>query len=172
MIDTAADTLAIHDLLARFFQSFDERNWEMLRGCLCDEVFSDYSSFRNVPAATSAADEYVDQRRTALQPLAMQHNFLNLRVEPDAAGATARCNYIIHRFHPSFDGRNDHYFHSYGHYTFSFGRGDACWRIARITQSHLRSQGNAQIHGATREPATAPTVWDDQATAAPRRTAR
>jgi hypothetical protein len=121
-----------------------------MRECLCDEVFTDYSSFRGTPAVTIRADEYVEQRRTALQALEMQHNFLNLRVELDAAtaAATARCNYIIHRFHPSFGGAGDHYFHSYGHYVFGLMTIDGAWRISRITQHLLRSQGNPEVHGA------------------------
>ena len=156
MSDTTATMLAIHDLLARFFQSFDEADWPMLRGCLADEVFSDYSSFRNVPATTLTAEHYVDERRTALHRLAMQHNFQNLRVVVDGASAMARCNYAIYRFHPSFDGLDDGYFHSYGHYTFAFVRAGGAWRISRITQTLLRSQGNREIHGATRTRAAVP----------------
>jgi hypothetical protein len=152
MADPTIDTLAINDLLTRFFQAFDDKNWTMMRDCLCEEVFTDYSSFRQVPPATISAGTYVEQRRSALQALDMQHNFLNLRVESDAAAgtATARCNYIIHRFHPSFDGLNDHYFHSYGHYLFAFARTGGRWRISRITQHLLRNEGNREIHGATR----------------------
>ena len=121
-----------------------------MRECLCDEVFVDYASFRGDPAATIPADLYVEQRRNALETLDMQHNFLNLRVELDAATqtATARCNYLIYRFHPSFDGVNDHYFHSYGHYFFGFIRVNGNWKISRITQQLLRNQGNRKIHGA------------------------
>ena len=128
--------------------------WAFIK--IADEVFSDYSSFRNVPAATISADQYVEQRRTALHQLAMQHNFQNLRVVVGGASATARCNYAIYRFHPWFDGLDDGYFHSYGHYTFAFVNGGGGWRIARITQTLLRSQGNREIHGATRERVAAP----------------
>jgi hypothetical protein len=157
-IEESAAKLAINDLLTRFFQAFDDHDWQMMRGCLCDEVYTDYSSFRDVPAATIAGDRYVEQRRTALQALDMQHNFLNLRVDLDeenTSTAKARCNYIIHRFHPSFDGNNDHYFHSYGHYFFGLrkigsGLETAEWRISSIVQNLLRNHGNREIHGATR----------------------
>jgi hypothetical protein len=152
MSDVAAHRLSINDLLARFFQAFDDKNWPMMRDCLCDEVFADYSSFRDEPPSTISADLYVEQRRTALQALNMQHNFLNLRVEVDLAGesASARCNYIIHRFHPSFDGVNHHYFHSYGHYLFAFVNVGGTWKISRIVQSLVHNHGNREIHGATR----------------------
>jgi hypothetical protein len=148
-MDPVAHTLAIHDLLTRFFQAFDDKAWPALRACLCDEVFTDYSSFREVQAAMISADTFVEQRRMALQALDMQHNFLNLRVELDSAAvaATARCNYIIHRFQPSLDG-DDRYFHSYGHYLFAFVNVTGRWSISRINQHLLRNQGERQIHGA------------------------
>ena len=153
------EKLAINDLLSRFFQSFDEHDWSMMRSCLCDEVYTDYSSFRNVPASTIKGDHYVEQRRVALQTLDMQHNFLNLRIvlqDEARSTAEARCNYIIHRFHPTFDGTNNHFFHSYGNYLFELLKvddtisGNSAWRIAKITQNLLRNFGNKEIHGATR----------------------
>jgi hypothetical protein len=153
------EKLAISDLLSRFFQSFDDHDWSMMRSCLCDEVHTDYSSFRNVPASTITGDHYVEQRRVALHTLDMQHNFLNLRIvlqDETKSAAEARCNYIIHRFHPTFDGTNDHFFHSYGNYVFELLKVDneissnAEWRIAKITQNLLRNYGNREIHGATR----------------------
>jgi hypothetical protein len=146
MTDRVAHTLEINDLLTRFFQAFDEKDWPAMRDCLCEVVFTDYSSFRRVPAATITADRYVEQRRRALQALDTQHNFLNLRVELDQAGATAtaRCNYMIQRFHSLYDG----YYHSQGHYLFAFTMAGGVWRISRIVQHLLRSQGDPEIHGA------------------------
>jgi hypothetical protein len=94
----------------------------------------------------------VQQRRTALQTLDMQHNFFNLRVDVDEAAetATARCNYSIHRFHPSSDGLSPHSFHSCGHYIFAFAHASGSWRISRITQNLLREYGDLEIHGAAR----------------------
>jgi hypothetical protein len=145
MSDHVAHTLAINDLLTRFFQAFDEKDWPLMRDCLCDEVYTDYSSFRRIPAATIPADRFVEQRRAALHALDMQHNFLNLRVELDAAGgsATARCNYMIQRFHSSYDG----HYHSQGHYLFAFVNAGGAWKISRIVQQLLRSQGDPEIHG-------------------------
>ena len=153
------EKVAITDLLSRFFQSFDDHDWSMMRSCLCDEVHVDYSSFRNVSPSTLQGDHYVEQRRVALQTLDMQHNFLNLRIvlqEETKNTAEARCNFIIHRFHLTFDGVNDHFFHSYGNYFFELVKvsdtisGRSEWRIAKIHQNLLRNHGNREIHGATR----------------------
>jgi hypothetical protein len=152
MSDPATHKLAINDLLTCFFQAFDDKDWWMMRDCLCDEVFTDYSSFRDVRPSTISGDTYVEQRRAALQALDMQHNFFNLRVDVDegAETATARCNYSIHRFHPSYDGLSPHSFHSCGHYLFAFAIVCGNWRISRITQNLLRDHGDREIHGATR----------------------
>jgi hypothetical protein len=151
MFDTVRETLALNDLLTRFFQAFDDKNWHLMRRCLDDHVFTDYFSFRGEPASIVSADHYVEQRRMALHALDTQHNFLNLRVEIDTAAGTAtgRCNYIVHRF-PSRDGRDGHYFHSYGHYRFAFAHVGGAWLIAGIVQRLLRSEGNRELHGALR----------------------
>jgi SnoaL-like domain len=145
-------TLAIHDLLTRFFQAFDDQDWPLMRGCLSDHVSTDYSSFRETPPVTMSADQYVEFQRAALRGLDTQHSFLNQRVEIDAAAgtATARCNYIICRFHPSAQDSSDHAFHSYGHYVLGFARANGAWRISGISQWLRRSQGDREIHGATR----------------------
>jgi hypothetical protein len=145
-------TLAIHDLLTRFFQAFDDQDWPLMRGCLSDHVSTDYSSFRETPPVTISADQYVELRRAALRGLDMQHSFLSLRVEVDAAAgtATARCNYIIYWFDPSAHDSSDHAFQSYVHYVFGFARANGAWRICGISQCPRRSQGNREIHGATR----------------------
>jgi 3-phenylpropionate/cinnamic acid dioxygenase small subunit len=142
---------AINDLLTRFFQAFDEKNWRTIRACLCDEVFADCSSFRNSPPAMMTGDQYVEQRRFALRSLDTQHNIANLRVWLDESTqtATARCNFVIHRFGPSVDGDGGDYFHSYGSYEFVFVCGNPGWRILHIAQELLRSVGDGQIHGAT-----------------------
>ena len=148
MID---DDRQIENLLARFFQSFDEKNWTLMRSCLAERVFTDYSSFRKVAPAEITADRYVEQRRAALHALDMQHNYLNLLLDIDGDRASARCNYIIHRFHPDFDGAADGFFHSYGHYRFAFQRTMGDWKIIAITQHLLRNSGNPELHGATRK---------------------
>jgi len=142
------DAKAINDLLCRFQQSFDEKDWDMMRDCLADRLYTDYSSFRDVLAAEMDGDRYVAQRKAALGHLAMQHNFLNLRVTVIGAAARARCNYVIHRF--LLNGGPDDYFHSYGTYHFGFERAGGSWVINHITQTLLKNIGDPEIHGATR----------------------
>ena len=146
-----SDWDALNDLLCRFFRSFDEKDWKMMRSCLGDTVWTDYFSFRGAPPGEISGDRYVAQREAALSALAMQHNFLNLRVEIGDASARGWCNYIIHRFHPDFDGWNDGFFHSYGRYEFGFLQADGMWRISAIRQILLRNHGDPEIHGVARQ---------------------
>lgn len=144
------DIIAIHNLLCRFMQSFDDKNWEQMRACLCDTVFCDYSSFRREAPADMTAERYVAQRRAALSDLDMQHNFSNLHVDFHGPTASARCNYTIHRFRPDFAGEADGFFHSYGHYNYRLARLGGVWKISHIAQHLLKNHGNADIHRAAR----------------------
>jgi hypothetical protein len=143
---TTAYTIEIHNLLARFFAIFDEKKWVRMRDCLCDVVFTDYSSFCNMAPSVISAAEYIEQRRMVLDWLETQHSFHNLHVTVDEIEGTAmaRCNYEIRRFHPGWGGR--HFFHSYGHYYFDFVSSHGEWKIARIKQHLLRNEGNREIH--------------------------
>jgi hypothetical protein len=150
MTGAATDKLFINDLLTRFFQAFDDKNWPMLRDCLSDEVLIDYSSFRGELPAMMSGEQYVQQHRSALHRLDMRHNFLNLHIELDAftEAATARCNYILLRFHRSFDGMSERYLHSSGHYFFAFTKVSGTWRICRITQDLQRNYVKSAITSA------------------------
>ncbi|MGH7933004.1 MAG: nuclear transport factor 2 family protein [Bryobacteraceae bacterium] len=149
--DQAADTLEINNLLCRFMQSFDDKDWRAMRECLVGDLFCDYSNFRGTPAGRVAADDYVAARKEGLAELAMQHNFFNLRVTMlDHEAASARCNFVIHRFLSISPDSVNAYFHSYGHYRFTFTRTRGIWKISGIVQVLLKNAGNPEIHGAIR----------------------
>lgn len=133
----------VHELLCRFFAAFDRADWDAMRACLADEVFTDYSSFRGTPPALVSREDYVASRRRALEMLDTQHNFSNLMVEPSERGATARCNYVVHRFAKG----SRAFFHSYGAYVFEATKDGGRWRIVSIEQRHLRSDGDPSLHG-------------------------
>jgi hypothetical protein len=149
-VTAVAYTLEIHNLLTRFFAAFDEKKWVAIRNCLCEEIFADYSAFCDVRPRVMPAAEYIEERRLMLDWLDTQHNFHNLRVNVDEieGTATARCNYVIRRFHPGSEGNQ--YFHSYGYYYFDFISLHGEWRIARIKQHLLRNEGGRDVH---------PSVW-------------
>ena len=142
MLNRTPPDPGVKSLLARYFQAVDDKNWQIVRECLCGDLLADDSLSRDVPASTLSADRYVERCRFALQAGGVRHTFFNLRVELDAESkvADARCSYIIHRFHSS-PVVHDH-FHAYGHYGFGFVKVDGGWKIFRIAQTVLRHREN------------------------------
>ncbi len=137
----------ISDLICRFQRSFDLHDWEVMRSCLDDEIFVDYSSFRGTEPSRISADEYVELRRQALSDLLMQHNHCNLVLSLQTSRrASASCNYQIMRF----EREGNRHFHSWGTYDFGFVRRSDEWRISSIAQHLLKNDGEPSIHtGAT-----------------------
>jgi hypothetical protein len=131
----------VRDLIARYFQAFDDKDWPTMRDCLCDEVTADYSLSRDLLGGMLSADLYVERCRFTLQVGDLRHTFFNVRIGLDvgAALAEARCNYIIHRLGSPPGGVPDH-FNAYGHYEFGVLKENADWKLSRITQTVLRNR--------------------------------
>jgi hypothetical protein len=147
----SVDHIAINDVLCRFFLAFDERDWTAMANYLAPEVFVDYSSSgREQPGAMSGS-EFVCRRRGAIDTLAKHHSFSNLLLSKKADSVKGRCNYLILRFDRENAGEGEDFYHSCGAYEFLFSKAEGAWRITSITQRALRSWGNPQLHGGTRE---------------------
>lgn len=131
---------AIYDLIDSFMKSFDEKNFSLMRECLCERVFCDYSSLRGDPPAEMAAEEYVEKRRIAAADLKMNHSFSNLVLAGAEDVLTGTCDFEILRF-----SAND-FFHSFGQYIFGFNHIDRRWKIRSIVQNVLRNSGNPGLH--------------------------
>jgi hypothetical protein len=140
------DRVEIEELLFRFMASFDRKDWDTMRASLAATIDCDYSSFRGTPRATITAEEYIEQRKTALSSLKTQHNLSNLSIAATESKAEVQCNYAILRFHADFDGSREKFFHSYGSYRFGVARTAAGWRIESIKQTLLMSDGNPSLH--------------------------
>ena len=143
------DRDAVRDLVVRFANAFDLRDWDALRACLAAEIFVDYSAFRGEPPATVTADSYVAARASALSALKTQHLSTNHQVT--LAGDRAECfsAFLIHRIAPA----NGDFLDTAGHYWHGCARTPDGWRIDRIRQTVLWTRGTPEIHGAFRAPA-------------------
>ena len=133
----------IIETLDRFRESFDTRDWDQMQGCLCDELFVDYSSFRGTKEKLKKS-AYVALRQNGLHGLETNHRYLNFRVTSNAESATCECDFVIERFSME---RTD-YFHTYGKYFFELTKESGSWKILKITQSVDKNDGNRNIHGA------------------------
>jgi len=138
------DRDAVRDLVVRFANAFDLKDWSALRACLAAEIFVDYSAFRGEPPATVTADSYVAARASALSALKTQHLSTNHQVT--LAGDRAECfsAFVIHRIAPA----SGDFLDTAGHYWHGCARTPDGWRIDRIRQTVLWTRGNPAIHGA------------------------
>jgi hypothetical protein len=143
------DRDAVRDLVIRFANAFDLRDWNVLRACLAPEVFVDYSAFRGDPPATITAESYVAARISALAALRTQHLSTNHQVTLSGDRAECFSAFLIHRISPA----SGEAFDTAGHYWHGCARTPDGWRIDRIRQTVLWTRGNPEIHGAFRTPA-------------------
>ncbi len=145
----AADKSAITQLVARFANSFDLKNWDRLGECLADRVDTDYSDLRGTPPETLTRERFVELRRAALQDLDTHHLAGNIEVALRGNTGSATASMVI--FRRSDDGQmlNTHCV-----YTLGLAKEHGTWRIRSIVQKVLWSDGDKSIHRgiATRDP--------------------
>lgn len=140
----------IHDVLCRFFLSFDQRDWPSMVECLAPQVSIDYASSGRESPSTMSGRDFVARRQNAVDSLTKQHSFSNLLItqEADEGVVSARCNYLILRFELSQkSAAEENFFHSCGNYEFQLCEMQGEWKISSIKQNALQSWGNAALHG-------------------------
>jgi len=131
----------LQNLVARFANSFDLKEWDHLGECLADSLYTDYRDLRGTPPETMSRERFVELRRIALQDLQTHH--LSGNIEIDLAGQTAqlKVSMLIYRRNDAGEALNSHCL-----YIFGAEHGEYGWRINSITQRVLISGGNAGIH--------------------------
>lgn len=141
-----------HDLLCRFFASFDKHDWIGMRSVLAPDIFVDYASSGRETARQIPSEEFVSARANAKDNLTKQHNFSNLLImESTAEKLVISCHYLILRFDLPNTDQQTNFYHSCGEYVFELVPLEPQYRIASIKQAMLRSWGNASLHGATKK---------------------
>ena len=142
---TAQDTFKIQDTISRFATSFDLKDWDGLRACLVDSVFTDYTDLRGTPPSTVNADEYVAARRHSLEGTVSHHLAGNYEIAfVDAKDATCRASMVIWRK------AGEEQFTTHCVYLFRIEKTGAAWKISGITQKVLWNEGNPAIHPGAR----------------------
>jgi hypothetical protein len=134
------DAWKITQLVARFANSFDFKDWSRLESCFTESIHTDYSDLRGTPPKTMAAKEYVKLRREALDQLKLHHLVSNYEIDlSDANTATCRASMVVWRKSDEED------FTSHCVYTFQLIKSDD-WKISGITQKVLWNEGLSSIH--------------------------
>jgi len=135
------ERLKIQEVIARFANSFDIKDWDGLQACLTESLYADYSDLRGTPAQTITSSEYVHQRRESLDHLKLQHLVSNYEIDfMNAESAACRASMVVWRAAEEKD------FTSHCLYMFQLMKQDGGWKINSITQKVLWNEGTASLH--------------------------
>ena len=131
----------IQEVIARFANSFDLKDWDGLQSCLNGSLYTDYSDLRGTPPQTVSVAEYVTARRETLDHLKLHHMVSNYKVDiTDTSHATCRASMVIWRRSEAEE------FTSHCVYEFQLTKHGEKWKISGITQKILWNDGNASLH--------------------------
>jgi hypothetical protein len=131
----------IQEVIARFANSFDVKDWDGLEACFTELLYTDYSDIRGTPPQNVTANEYARSRRESLDHLKLHHLVSNYEIElPDATTATCRASMIVWRK------SDEEEFTSHCIYIFQLTKLGSSWKISGITQRVLWNEGISSIH--------------------------
>ena len=131
----------IQQLIARFANSFDAKDWSGLQACFTESLFTDYSDLRGTPPQNVTAADYVRQRRESLDHLKLHHLVSNYEVDfTDSNTASCRASMVIWRK------SDEEEFISHCVYIFQVVKQGDDWKISGITQKVLWNEGTSSIH--------------------------
>lgn len=135
------DTLKIQEVIARFTNSFDIKDWSGLESCFTESLYIDYSDLRGTSPEMVKASDYVSARREALDHLKLHHLVSNYEIGSSSADqAACRASMVVWR-------RSDEEeFTSHCIYEFQLTKLEAGWKISAITQKVLWNEGTSSIH--------------------------
>jgi hypothetical protein len=140
------DRFKIQDVIARFANSFDIKDWSRLESCFTDSLYTDYSDLRGTPPETIPASTYVAARSVALDHLKLHHLVSNYEIDfPSAERATCRASMIVWRK------SDEEEFTSHCVYIFQLIKQNADWKISGITQKVLWNDGKSSIHSGAKQ---------------------
>jgi len=135
------DILNIQQIVARFANSFDVKDWDGLLACFTESLYTDYSNLRGTPPETVSAKDYVQKRIDSLNHLKLHHLVSNYEVDlTDSNSATCRASMVVWRK------SDEEEFISHCVYIFELLKRDEIWKISGITQKVLWNEGTSSIH--------------------------
>ena len=133
------ETQEIKNIIYRFANSFDKKDWDSLQNLLTNNISCDYSDLRNT-SQTLSSKEYVQKRIDALTNLKTQHLFSNLEIYKNSNGYKCHLSAYIYRK------QDDKFFNTHAIYELELVNLDGNWLIAKIKQTVLWNDGDSSIH--------------------------
>ncbi len=131
----------LQNLVARFANSFDIKDWGLLRECLSESLHTDYQDLRGTAPETMSREKFVALRRDALDALQTHHLAGNVAIEMSGHTAELMVSMVI--FRRSRDGRT---LNTHCLYYLRAARGPTGWQINSIRQKVLFQDGDAGVH--------------------------
>ena len=135
------DIFALQQLVARFANSFDTKDWAGLEQCLKAELHTDYSDLRGTPPERMSSVRFVELRRTALHDLQTHHLSGNVELNVSASSGEVKASMAIFRRNTNGEMLNTHCL-----YVFGVERVENDWLINSIVQKVFISDGHKRIH--------------------------
>ncbi len=130
------DVDKIQQLIARFANSFDMKDWNGLQSCFTKSLYTDYSDLRGTPPETISASEYVKLRRESLDHLKLHHLVSNYEIDfPKSGQATCRASMIVWRK------SDEEEFTSHCVYEFRLIEQKSDWRSAELRKKFCGMKG-------------------------------
>jgi len=134
---TITDFEAITRKIYEYAYGIDGRDWDLYRSIFADQIDVDFSSYNQAPAASVAADDWVEGVKPLFTGLdATQHSMSNPLVDIDEADAdtnqTARCRMYMRAAH-FLDDWPEPEFTIGGYYDNRLVRVDNRWQINAVT---------------------------------------
>jgi hypothetical protein len=145
-VSIVVDTLAVAQLVARFANSFDLKDWAALTECLHPEVYADYSELRGTSPEVMSRQRFVELRRTAHQHLRTHHLSGNVDIDISGTSGTVTASMVIFRRNGA-DVRLD----THCMYVFGVEQVEQRWAIKSIVQKVLINEGQPTIHSGIRK---------------------
>jgi 3-phenylpropionate/cinnamic acid dioxygenase small subunit len=138
--------LEIQQVVARFANSFDVKDWSALEACFTESLYTDYSDLRGTPPQNISAQDYARSRRESLDHLKLHHLVSNYEIDfTDSDTAICRASMIVWRVSETEEST------SHCFYIFQFKKLGLDWKISGITQKVLWNEGSSSIHKGTQE---------------------
>jgi len=141
------DEIKIQQVIHRFANSFDIKDWQGLEDCFAEKIYTDYSDLRGTSPETVDAKHYVHLRQESLSKLKTHHLCGNHEIEIKEDKAVCKTSMIIYR-----SGANERdNFTTHCIYTFNLQKINSTWKITGIIQKVFWNDGDASIHSGVKQ---------------------
>jgi hypothetical protein len=135
------DVFALQQLVARFGNCFDTKDWAGLGHCLKADIHTDYSDLRGTPPERMSSLRFVELRRTALHDLQTHHLSGNVEINVSNTSGEVKTSTVIYRRNTTGEILNTHCM-----YVFGVERVQNEWLISSIVQKVFIRDGQKTIH--------------------------